>query len=285
VVTMTFAGLSYSNGSVPSALLAPLEGQSGAYLRRDAAAAWNRARDEVREKTGIVLTVRGWNRSLSEQIRFFTERYEPRDWPYTGPFNDVRHWNGRRYVRMRGGSVAIPGTSNHGWGLAVDVVDFGGIGEWNYPRRRAAWPILAKHGWTDTEGRQSWVDEPWHIVYSPGADLVARQVSSGGTVTTPNLPDAPAPITPEEGFLMALSDEKQQELYELLTTKVVDPAYPDTPIPLPTAIGRMFTLIREERGETVKDVAYPDKPIPKKEALGRVLTIARRLDERTEQEG
>jgi hypothetical protein len=175
--TKTFGGGKYLNGQCPPALLAELtpsgkhgtSGTSKAYLRADGAASWNRAIADVERRTGLVLTVRGWNRSLAEQERFFFERYEVR-WTGAGPFNDVRWYKLKRYVRVRGASAAIPGRSNHGWALAVDVNDFGGVGEFDNARRRLAFPILAEHGWTDTEGRQEHVNEPWHLVYDPTKD-------------------------------------------------------------------------------------------------------------------
>ncbi|GAA1985252.1 hypothetical protein GCM10009718_23240 [Isoptericola halotolerans] len=175
---MRFAGKSYSNGSVPSAVLAEVlpSGRHGvsrtsrAYLRRDAAASWNRAVAEVRSGTGLDLTVRGWNRSLAEQRRFFLERYRP---GAHSPFGDYRRYGGSTYGRVRGAAAAVPGYSNHGWALAVDVNDFGGVGEFGNARRVRAFPILQRHGWTDTEGRR--VREPWHLVYSPTSDVGARR--------------------------------------------------------------------------------------------------------------
>jgi hypothetical protein len=157
--------ITYENGKVPPSALASLDGQPEASLRADAAAAWNRARADVRRRTGITLKVRGWNRTDDEQERFFFERYEPRR---TGG-KDVRWYEGVRYVRVRGAAAAIPGTSNHGWGVAVDVHDYGNVGEFDYPRRVATFPILAEHGWTDTEGRGA-IREPWHLVYDPARD-------------------------------------------------------------------------------------------------------------------
>ncbi|QAY70450.1 M15 family metallopeptidase [Xylanimonas protaetiae] len=168
----TFAGQKYSNGSVPAEVLAELDpvgghgtdGHAHAYLRRDAAEAWNSARQDVLRRTDISLTVRGWNRTLAEQERFFLRSYVAQ----TTGGHDARTWHGVRYVRRPGReSVAVPGTSNHGWGLAVDVMDFGRAGQWDLPRRVTAFPVLAEHGWTDTEGRQPHVDEPWHLVYDP----------------------------------------------------------------------------------------------------------------------
>lgn len=162
----TYAGKTYTNGNVPKSLLAPLDGENygNAELRRDAAESWNRARAEVKAKTGIVLTVRGWNRTLAEQERFFFERYAPT--PSGG--TDIRWYRGVRYSRVRGAPAAIPGQSNHGWGLAVDVDDFGAYGTSGNARSRLATPILEKHGWTDDEG--SSIGEPWHRVYKPERD-------------------------------------------------------------------------------------------------------------------
>lgn len=194
----TFAGKTYTNGNVPASLLAPLDGENygNAELRRDAAAAWNRARAEVKAKTGIVLTVRGWNRSLAEQERFFFERYAPT--PSGGV--DVRWYKGVRYSRVRGAPAAIPGTSNHGWGLAVDIDDFGAYGTSGNARSRLATPILEKHGWTDTEG--SSIGEPWHRVYNPAKDT------------------HPAPV--QEDDMSAAAERQIDELHQKLLRKFAD---------------------------------------------------------------
>jgi hypothetical protein len=192
--TATYKGVTYANGKVPSKFLAPLDGNNlalasdPAVLREDAAASWNRARAEVLAKTGIELTVRGWNRSLADQEKFFFQRYRKQA---TGG-TDVRWYKGARYVRFTGAPAAIPGTSNHGLGLAVDVTDFGAAGTAGNARRAASIAILKRHGWTDDEGRS--IAEPWHLVYDPARDTQKH--------VTP----------PKEEFLMALSDDAQKKL-------------------------------------------------------------------------
>lgn len=163
----TFAGKTYTNGHVPRSLLAPLDGQNfgHAELRIDAAGSWNRARAEVLEETGLVLTVRGWNRTLAEQVTFYLQRHRKA----RAGERVCCKWNGVPYFFTGTAHAAPPGTSNHGWALAVDIDDFGGVGQWNNPRYLAAWPILARHGWTETEGRGS-IQEPWHKVYDPTKD-------------------------------------------------------------------------------------------------------------------
>jgi hypothetical protein len=196
----TYAGKTYTNGNVPASLLAPLDGENygDAVLRRDAAESWNRARAEVKAKTGIVLTVRGWNRTLAEQERFFFERYAPT--PSGG--TDIRWYKGVRYSRVRGAPAAIPGQSNHGWGLAVDVDDFGAYGTSGNARSRLATPILEKHGWTDDEG--SSIGEPWHRVYMPERDQRKN--------STPT----------QEDDMSAAAERQIDDLHRLLLRKFTD---------------------------------------------------------------
>src|SRR5690606_25435679 len=134
------------------------------------AASWNRARAEVESKTGVVLTVRGWNRTRKEQERFYLERHRK---ARSGE-RICCYWDGVPYVFTGTAHASPPGASNHGWGLAVDVVDFGTVGNFHHPRRRAAIAILKRHGWTDDEGRGS-IQEPWHLVYNPARDQHRNQ--------------------------------------------------------------------------------------------------------------
>lgn len=197
MATQTYKGHTYVNGSLPKAILKPLDGNNlalpgdPAVLRADAADSWNRARKEVLAKTGYDLTVRGWMRSLADQEKFFFQRYKRGAY---SPYGDYRSYKGVTYGRTNGAAAAIPGTSNHGWGLAIDVVDFGSVGNFNHPRRVAAIAILKKHGWTDTEGRGK-IQEPWHLVYDPNKDTQKN-------VTPPK----------KERFLDMLSNEEQDEL-------------------------------------------------------------------------
>jgi len=167
----TYKGVTYANGYLPDRFKKPLDGNNyalpsdPAVLREDAADSWNRARADVLRQTGLVLTVRGWNRSIADQERFFFERYEKGKY---SPYGDYRSYKGATYGRVRGAAAAIPGTSNHGLGTTVDVVDFGSVGEFDNARRQASIAILRRHGWDDTEGRS--VSEPWHLVYVPSQD-------------------------------------------------------------------------------------------------------------------
>lgn len=204
----TYKGVTYPNGKVPAKFLGELDGDNlalpgdPAVLREDAAASWNRARAEVKTKAGITLTVRGWNRSIADQERFFFQRYRKQ----AAGGTDVRWYRGARYVRFTGAPAAIPGTSNHGLGLAVDIVDFGAAGTSGNARRAAAISILKKHGWTDEEGRS--IAEPWHLVYSPAKDTQKN-------------------TTPEDDMPLAPDERKWlDDLHRLLTRKEADGSQP-----------------------------------------------------------
>jgi hypothetical protein len=212
IVSRTFAGTTYANGYMPPSIMGALDFKSGAFLRRDAAESLNRARADVLRQTGHALTVRGWYRTYAEQRSLFLGRYRTTYAVAPEGKVDRRWWDGRWWWRWRLASAAAPGTSNHGWGLAVDVVGYGAVGNFNASLRRETFPILQRHGWTDTEGRGA-IQEPWHIVYDPSKDTrpVSRLGASTGTVTTPTVPGAPAPITPKD-WLMALTSDEQNEL-------------------------------------------------------------------------
>jgi D-alanyl-D-alanine carboxypeptidase len=66
----------------------------------------------------------------------------------------AQHW----FWNHRPPAAAFPGTSNHGWGLAVDVAT----------RQAAAWILSHGHryGWSWDEGRR--VGEWWHFRYVGG---------------------------------------------------------------------------------------------------------------------
>src|SRR5690606_18036616 len=110
------------------------------------------------------------------QERIFRERYRA---GAHSPFGDYRRWQGQTWGRVTGAAAAVPGTSNHGNGLAVDVktsrskgdapYPFGVVfGSFNDADRLEFLRVAREHGWADTEGRS--VNECWHQTYYPGLD-------------------------------------------------------------------------------------------------------------------
>lgn len=122
------------NGSLPRSQLAPIP---GGYLRKDAAAAWN-AMYLHAKRLGVTISVNGPDSSY---------RTLPRQ----------RYWKNWWCARGRCGNAAVPGTSNHGLGLAVDVPPL---------TRRTIDRIGEAYGWA-----KKWSDashEAWHIKWRPG---------------------------------------------------------------------------------------------------------------------
>lgn len=102
-----------------------------------------------------------WN---AMRVAAIADGIEPGEFMPTGPASSARSIVQQRVLRAewcaRGqcGKAAVPGTSNHGWGIAVDVVS----------RRAAAWIMRhgQRYGWSWDEGRR--VGEWWHFRYVGG---------------------------------------------------------------------------------------------------------------------
>ena len=126
-----------TNGNLAASALGSIP---GGRLEKAAAASWLRLRSRIGKETGVWIcptSSRTAYRTYSEQQYF---------------------WN--LYTSGRGNLAARPGSSNHGWGLAVDV-----------PTTRMAQLINqygASYGW-----QKRWSDAPsewWHFKYAPQND-------------------------------------------------------------------------------------------------------------------
>lgn len=153
----------YQNGKIPTSVLTKLS--TAGYLQKKHAAVYELLRIAAYfEQNKFYLaptdSVSAY-RPASVQERIFLERYEPRA-AGRGPYGDVRWWRGSRYVRMRGASAAVPGTSNHGRGTTIDIAYVGG-----FTGTRYKWldSVAAWYGLNNREGRS--VNEPWHWTITP----------------------------------------------------------------------------------------------------------------------
>jgi D-alanyl-D-alanine carboxypeptidase len=121
----------YGNGRIPAQALTSI-GVGDYRLSRDAATAFVRMRSDA-AAAGVNIGVEDSYRSFDEQV-------------------DLAH---RKGLYSQGGLAATPGTSNHGWGLAVDI---------SVDARGRAWM-------TDNASRYGFVEdtprEPWHWGYRP----------------------------------------------------------------------------------------------------------------------
>lgn len=134
--------MSYINGRLPQSVLAPItKAADGAqvYMRKDAARAFMAMNAESEARFGVTLRALG---SMSA--------YRNR-WQQDYLWNNVPHARDPNWV-------AVPGTSNHGWGLAIDLAT---------PRmRQIVDQIGEKYGFA-----KKWSDaqlEWWHIKWKAG---------------------------------------------------------------------------------------------------------------------
>lgn len=148
-----------SNGNLASSELRSLATNPGQRLAAEAAAAWDDLNNEYKARHGKYLELTDSYRPLATQKSIFLDRYKPQA-TGSGPYGDVRHYNGTRYVRTKGAAAAIPGTSNHGLGKAVDVKGATAFGNGVHAELSA---IASTYGYSNAEGRS--VNEPWHFTY------------------------------------------------------------------------------------------------------------------------
>lgn len=190
----------------------------GYLLRPDAANAWDRAVGDF----GKQVLITGALRSYQTQVEIFDSELYPATGRYVrgnhagerGFTSDVRGrtadgglYRGSWWTRKAGtASAAVPGTSNHGGGVAVDVKtrredgDPGYdeavvFGSWDDQDRTSFLRVAEDHGWADDEGRS--VSELWHLTYYPDRDK--------------HKGEKPKPL-PKDEFMPKLTDIEQQRL-------------------------------------------------------------------------
>jgi peptidoglycan hydrolase-like protein with peptidoglycan-binding domain len=145
----------------------------GQRVQTDVAAAFNRLNTAFNRAFGLWLKVRSGTRTYEEQKAIFLARYRPQA-TGSGPYGDVRWWNGTRYVRYSSaGTVATPGTSNHEEGgpvgpRALDIYDTGSsVGVTTAGNARSNW-IRNNAGGLGFNPAGYNFGEPWHIEYNGG---------------------------------------------------------------------------------------------------------------------
>lgn len=134
----------HGNGRLPAAELTPI-GQDNHRLYGPAASTYTAMRDAA-AREGIALRITDSYRDYAQQVDLAA----------------------RKGLFSNGGLAAVPGTSNHGWGMAIDA-------NVNDPRTLA---------WMRTNaGRFGWVGqierEPWHWEYRP--DLTGTAPGAAST--------------------------------------------------------------------------------------------------------
>lgn len=137
----------YPNGLIPARDLCELP-QKGHQLRADAAVAFAKMNGAYQAHFGHKMCVTDAYRSLATQQSL--------------------------YQTKPPGYAAVPGSSNHGWGLAVDFCD--GVQSEGSPQFNWLEANSKKYGWMHPSWAYSSPFEPWHWEYVPKG----KKPSSGG---------------------------------------------------------------------------------------------------------
>ncbi|MBE1563569.1 D-alanyl-D-alanine carboxypeptidase family protein [Nonomuraea africana] len=130
----------YPNGLIPKNILCPIQ-QRGHLLRADAAIAFVSLNEAYTRQFGQPMCVTDAYRTLAEQQSVY----------YRRP-----------------GFAAVPGRSNHGLGMAVDLC--GGVQTAGTPQFRWLEANSKKYGWFHPDWAYSNPYEPWHWEYDPEID-------------------------------------------------------------------------------------------------------------------
>lgn len=144
----------YPNGKIPLDKMTQIRPDlaSGGYAQPDAANAFNRMAKDFQAATGVPLK--------------FVEAYRSYDMQVV-----LRN----AYLAGKGNVAAIPGTSNHGWGLAFDFAY--PMTSWNTQGQAWFRANEARYGFSSAQGVGD--DEPWHKVY------VGSTTTAAGGNSTP----------------------------------------------------------------------------------------------------
>jgi hypothetical protein len=175
-----------TNGQLPDDLLRTVQG--GGRLHHLAARAFTALAAAAFEATGMGLTYThgGTYRSYAQQETLFRSRYQP-----NGAGGGCKRWNDEHWCKKYANlaTAATPGTSNHGWGLAIDTAYDSDLADGVGPDDAAG--ITGHAGWSWLLANASrygfsWElqSEPWHLRYVSG-DLVPAAVVAYEASTQP----------------------------------------------------------------------------------------------------
>jgi len=142
----------YQNGQLPETILTEIR---GGRLLWFVAKQWNKMRAAALEDGVILLPqIDNGYRTIQTQTKVFLARYESVDEACDTIFWNKKWWRLKKDLPL----ASVPGTSNHGWGLSIDV-------QLDNQHVTLAW--LKKHA-VDFGFCWEYHSEPWHITYFKG---------------------------------------------------------------------------------------------------------------------
>ena len=136
----------------------------GNFMLAEPAAVACRALVAAAEEAGVQVQATGTYRSLKQQEQLFLARYTTKE--LKG--QPIKKWNGVTYwQKPKTAMAAVPGTSNHGWGLAVDFAEEldGDTQPESVSPKFVKWLIKNAATYGFSAELQS---EPWHWRYVAG---------------------------------------------------------------------------------------------------------------------
>ncbi|PTU56155.1 hypothetical protein DBB34_10425 [Sphaerisporangium cinnabarinum] len=161
----------YQNGRIPPEALCALDFAPGKTLRCDAAEQLEALAAEFEKEFGYALKITDAYRPYDEQVRLKAVK------PYL---------------------AAVPGTSQHGWGLAIDVggnVPSGTSLEYVWLRTHGPDYGWDNPAWAWPNGSKP---EPWHFEFFAAGKMPTRYTPAEGSApSTPQKPTAPSAPAPK----------------------------------------------------------------------------------------
>ncbi|WP_342804014.1 D-alanyl-D-alanine carboxypeptidase family protein [Cellulosimicrobium cellulans] len=161
----------YQNGRIPPEALCALDFAPGKTLRCDAAEQLEALAAEFEKEFGYALKITDAYRPYDEQVRLKAVK------PYL---------------------AAVPGTSQHGWGLAIDVggnVPSGTSLEYVWLRTHGPDYGWDNPAWARPNGSKP---EPWHFEFFAAGKMPTRYTPAEGSApSTPQKPTAPSAPAPK----------------------------------------------------------------------------------------
>lgn len=182
-------GAEIKNGKLTEPLLKTISG--GGSLHHFAACAWE-AMSAAAKQAGLDMKISSAYRNQKAQEKIFMSRYSTNppensalidaDWPVHAV------WQGQHWWLLPGKAPArVPGTSNHGWGLSVDIARLKkgtAVCDWlleNAGEFGFCWELQ---------------EDPWHLNYFPGIDLKKfRKIEDKNAEPTSPLPSVVGAVT------------------------------------------------------------------------------------------
>lgn len=186
-----------ANGNLPASMLTALHPRGS--LHHLAARCWKALVAAAKAEANIDLTFDygGMYRPYADQVLLFQQRYTSSFNASVNTTSSQRTWNGQTYyLRLHMAAAATPGTSNHGWGLAIDSA----IGT-DPSNAQGIDPAMS---WLIPNAERfgfSWetTSEAWHIRMVTGDNIPPEVLAfEAGTIPQPTVEVSTLPTSEED---------------------------------------------------------------------------------------